>query len=70
MKYLVIYEKAPDGNIWARIPDLDGCFSSGKTLEEAKLNINEAIHLHLEIMNEDGIAIADPKYFEAELITV
>ena len=36
MKYLVIFDKAEDGTIWAQVPDLPGCFSSGDTIEEAK----------------------------------
>ncbi|MFN0049009.1 MAG: type II toxin-antitoxin system HicB family antitoxin [Cytophagales bacterium] len=70
MNYLVIYEKAEDGTIWGRVPDLEGCYTSGHTLDEAKVNINEAIHLHLDIMNEDGIMLPEPKYLEAELVSI
>ncbi|TAG57281.1 MAG: type II toxin-antitoxin system HicB family antitoxin [Cytophagales bacterium] len=70
MKYLVIYERAEDGTIWGRVPDLEGCYSFGNTLLEAKSNINEAIHLHLEVLQEDNMTILEPKYFDAEMVLV
>lgn len=70
MKYLVIYEKAEDGTIWAKVPDLEGCYSFGNTLPEAKSNINEAKHLHLEVLQEENMTIKEPKYFDAELAFV
>jgi predicted RNase H-like HicB family nuclease len=42
------------------VPDLDGCVSTGKTLEEVKVNITEAITMHLELMREHGQAISEP----------
>jgi predicted RNase H-like HicB family nuclease len=52
MEYLVIFEKATDGSIWARVPDLDGCFSSGDTMDEAKENVKDAISLYLQDLKE------------------
>ncbi|MEO7310456.1 MAG: type II toxin-antitoxin system HicB family antitoxin [Chitinophagaceae bacterium] len=60
MEYLVIYEKAEDGTVWAQIPDLPGCFSSGFTLIEAKQNVRDAIELHLEGLHEEGFATPIP----------
>ena len=57
MQYLIILEKAKDGTIWAQVPDLPGCFSSGKTIRETKKNIVEAIELHIEGMREEGMSI-------------
>ena len=54
MDYLVIFDKASDGTVWAEVPDLPECFSSGGTIEEAKKNVAEAIELHLEGIVEDG----------------
>jgi predicted RNase H-like HicB family nuclease len=54
MQYLVVYEKSDDGSIWARVPDLDGCYSCGETLEEAREHIKEAIALYLEDLKETG----------------
>lgn len=43
-----------ENNYSAHVPLLQGCVSTGKTIEEMKLNIAEAVQLHLEGMKEDG----------------
>lgn len=55
-KYLVIYEKTADG-FSAYVPVLLGCTSAGANREEIESNIVEAIKLHLEVMEEEGIPI-------------
>jgi len=47
-------------NLSASVPDLPGCVTTGKTVEEVERNIREAIELHLEGMLEDGEAIPEP----------
>ena len=44
----VVIEKGEDGYIVASVPSLKGCWSQGKTREEALQNIREAIDLYLE----------------------
>jgi predicted RNase H-like HicB family nuclease len=70
MDYLVVFEKAEDGTIWARVPDLPGCYSSGETMEEAKINIKDAIEFHIEGLKEEGMEVPEPSSFGAELIHV
>lgn len=70
MEYLVIFEKAADGTIWARVPDLDGCYSSGDTLDEAKENVKDAISIYLEDLKEEGKPIPQPSLLKAELVAV
>jgi predicted RNase H-like HicB family nuclease len=41
-------------NYSAYAPDLDGCVATGKSLDELKANMQEAIRMHLEGMHEDG----------------
>ncbi|HUG38559.1 MAG TPA: type II toxin-antitoxin system HicB family antitoxin [Candidatus Limnocylindrales bacterium] len=44
----VIVEKEPeDEGYLAYSPTLPGCFSNGKTIEEARRNIREAIQQHI-----------------------
>lgn len=50
-KYAVIFERA-ENNWAANVPDLPGCMTTGRTLEETKANIREAIHGHLQTMRE------------------
>jgi predicted RNase H-like HicB family nuclease len=58
-EYAVVIERSPN-NYGAWVPDLDGCVSTGKTLEEVKVNITEAITMHLELMREHGQAVPEP----------
>jgi len=58
-RYAVVLEKAK--NNWAAyVPDLPGCISTGKTLEETRCNIREAIELHLEAMRDVGEPVPNP----------
>lgn len=58
-KYLVIYEKCADGYS-AYVPDLQGCTSAGSSREEIEANIIEAITLHLQVMEKEGLPIPEP----------
>ena len=59
MTYAVIYEKTGTGYS-AYAPDLPGCISTGRTLEETERNMSEAIAFHLDGMREDGEPIPEP----------
>jgi predicted RNase H-like HicB family nuclease len=48
MNIRVVIEKGEDNYFIARVPALKGCWSQGKTKEEALQNIREAIDLFLE----------------------
>ena len=63
-RYAVVFEKA-ENNWAAYVPDLPGCITTGKTLDETKLNIREAIDLHLEAMQEVGEPIPEPGLYSA-----
>jgi predicted RNase H-like HicB family nuclease len=58
-RYAVVFEKA-EKNWAAYVPDLPGCITTGKTLDQTKRNMREAIELHLEAMREVGEAIPEP----------
>ena len=61
-KYLVIYEKARD-NYSAYSPDLPGCVATGKTREEVEKNMKDAISLHIEGLEKDGLPLPEPASF-------
>ena len=65
-RYAVVVERGA-GNMSAFVPDLPGCITTGKTLEEIAHNIREAIELHLEGMAEDGEAIPEPSTLVLEI---
>ncbi|HPA48352.1 MAG TPA: type II toxin-antitoxin system HicB family antitoxin [bacterium] len=58
MKYYtfeILIEKEPeDPGYLAYSPTLPGCFSNGKTLEEAKQNIRQAIEQHVDALLAHG----------------
>lgn len=48
-----IIEKAPEGGFWAICPEVPGANGQGKTVEEAKENLKEAVTLILEDRLDD-----------------
>ena len=59
MRYAMIIEKG-ERNFSAYVPDLPGCIATGKTLEEVKRRMSEAVELHLRGMREDGLPVPEP----------
>lgn len=68
MRYAMIIEQG-ERNYSAYLPDLPGCIATGKTIDELKQRMTEAIELHLRGMREDGLSIPEPtslaEYVEA-----
>lgn len=48
LQFKVLLEQDEDGLYVASVPELPGCYTQGKTLEEARERIKEAIELVLE----------------------
>ena len=59
-RYAVIFEQA-ETNWAAYVPDLPGCVSTGRTLEENELNVREAISGHLQTLLEFGEPVPEPR---------
>ena len=59
MKYLVIIEKAGN-NYSAYLPDIPGCIATGRSKEEARQNVLEALELHLQGLMDDNLPIPEP----------
>ena len=51
----IIIEKDEDGFFVAVNPSLQGCYSQGKTIEEALKNVQEATELCLEDVSADDL---------------
>jgi predicted RNase H-like HicB family nuclease len=58
-EYLVVFEWTGK-NYSAYVPDLAGCITTGRTLEETERNIKEAISLYLDTLREQGQPIPEP----------
>ena len=52
--------EAGAGNYSAYVPDLPGCIATGRTLEEVKRVMREAITFHIEGLQEDGLPVPPP----------
>ncbi len=63
MQYAMIIEKG-ERNYSAYLPDLPGCIATGKSLEELKGRMREAVELHLRGMREDGLPIPQASLVE------
>lgn len=66
VKYAVIFEQA-ETNWAAYVPDLPGCITTGKTLEETERNIREAIEGHLKTLREFGDSVPRPTSVAREI---
>ena len=64
MNYPVVLHKDPDSDYGVTVPDLLGCFSAGKTVDEALAMAKEAIELHLEGLIDEGQPVPAPGSIE------
>ena len=53
LEYVVVYERTPN-NYCAYLPDLPGCVSTGKSWDDIRKNVREAVTGHIEVMLEYG----------------
>lgn len=53
MKLKVVFEPSNEGGYTVYVPSLPGCISEGDSVEEALVNIREAIELYLEPVEDD-----------------
>jgi predicted RNase H-like HicB family nuclease len=58
-RYAIVIEKAA-ANYGGYVPDLPGCVATGATVEETEKMLREAIELHIEGLQEDGLPIPEP----------
>jgi len=56
----VVFENG-SGDLSAYAPDLPGCVSVGNTLEETRMMMKEATTFHIDIMQEHGETIPEPR---------
>ncbi|RMD61292.1 type II toxin-antitoxin system HicB family antitoxin [Candidatus Parcubacteria bacterium] len=66
MRQVVIYP-GEDGYWVAECPSLPGCISQGRTKEEAIKNVQEAIAVYIEALEEDGLPVPEERF---EVMTV
>ena len=67
MRFKVILEPSEEGGYTVYVPSLPGCLSEGDTVEQALKNIQEAIELYLEPVEDDWILEENAVVQEIEL---
>jgi len=61
MQYSILIQYDATDKIYiASVPDLKGCMAHGNTREQAMKEIQEAMQLHLEVLQEKGMDIPKP----------
>ena len=63
MNYPIAIHK--DSDYGVTVPDLPGCFSAGKTIDDAVAMAKEAIELHIEGLIEEGEVVPEPSDIQA-----
>ena len=64
-EFYVLIEKDEDGIFVGEVPQLKGCYTQGKTIDELMTNMKEVIALCLEDQNVDL-----PKFVEIQKIEI
>ena len=68
---IVLQKEPEDAGYLAYIPTLPGCLSNGRTIEEAKHNLREAIQQHIQVLLAHGQPIPKNEYLvHVEELTV
>jgi predicted RNase H-like HicB family nuclease len=62
--YIGLIHKDPKSDFGVSFPDLPGCVSAGRTLDEAYRMAEEALALHIEGMADEGLAVPEPSSLE------
>lgn len=53
LNFTVLIEQDEDGTYIAKVPDIQGCHTQGKTVEQAMERVKEAIQVCLEAEDEE-----------------
>jgi len=67
MKLKIVLEPSNEGGYTAIVPALPGCISEGDTRKEAIANVQEAIALYLEPVEDGKIFIPEAEYPDVAL---
>jgi predicted RNase H-like HicB family nuclease len=67
MKVKVVLEPSAEGGFTVYVPSLPGCISEGQSVENALANIQEAIALYLEPVEDDWVAEENALIKEVEV---
>ncbi len=63
--YIALIHKDADSDFGVSFPDLPGCVTAGRTVDESRDLAREALAFHLKGLAEDGDAIPEPSTLES-----
>jgi predicted RNase H-like HicB family nuclease len=63
-QYIALIHRDLNSDYGVSFPDLPGCITAGKTLDEAREMAVEALAFHLEGLEADGVAAPEPSSLE------
>jgi len=66
MDFTIVIEQDEDGIYIAEVPELEGCYTQGKTLQEVVERVKEAI----EVCLEEGADIVPRKFIGIQRVQV
>jgi predicted RNase H-like HicB family nuclease len=66
-QYIAVIHREAESDFGVSFPDLPGCVTAGRTLDEARDMAAEALALHLEGLAADGEALPEPSSLEAAM---
>ncbi len=55
LNFTVLIEQDEDGIFIAKVPDISGCYTQGKTVQEVMERVKEAIQVCIESDSEDKV---------------
>ena len=59
---IVVEKELEDAGYFAYVPCLSGCVSNGRSIEEARQNIREAVIQHIQTCRAHGVAIPQQEH--------
>lgn len=67
-RFKVVFTPEPDGSAWnVSIPEVEGCFTYGRSLKEARANIRDCLGLFHEQLGPDAAKIGQTAELEEDI---
>jgi antitoxin HicB len=68
--YGFVIEQDEDGVYVASCPALPGCITQGRTLDEVRANVREALEVYIETLRESGQEIPPPRDVQVQMFDI
>jgi len=68
--FTVLIEQDEDGMLIAKVPDLPGCHTQAKNMDELMKRVKEAILLSLEVQKKDNKRVVQLKFIGVQQVEI